>query len=203
MYVDGQECRRTSDPMAWSYATCGEIDLFERDILIRNVAHGAPLRVSFPSDFTWRVYTAPDNGSGIMGSGHEGAYPEFVLHLLHSHGFTFTFVPISQRSRSQYLSSYTACVLDVALNNTDLCVGGHWATDERLAMTTFTSQIDMDSFSLLGQRSGSDSAGTLSMGESLREVCALYTSGMCARAVSFVGMPKRAPCGGDPGAESN
>ena len=46
-------------------------------------------------------------------------------------------------------SSFTACVHDVAINNTDMCLASFWVTPQRLLMTEFTVAISFDTFNLV------------------------------------------------------
>ena len=79
-------------------------------------------------------------------------------------------MPITQKSREATVSSYTACARDVALNNTDLCVGGTWLTVERLRITTFTSNLGADTFNILGPHSYGSSGFNFDLIESIRIV---------------------------------
>ena len=50
---------------------------------------------------------------------------------------------ISNTSLSQYSSSYSACVHDVAMNETDMCIGPFWLTSERQLMSPFTGGVSI------------------------------------------------------------
>jgi hypothetical protein len=39
---------------------------------------------------------------------------------------------VSEASKSRFSSSYTACVHEVALGETDICIGNFWMTPQRL-----------------------------------------------------------------------
>jgi len=54
----------------------------------------------------------------------------------------------AKRSKSFYPdSSFTACVMDVAVGNIDLCIGNFWMTVERLAMgVDFVQPFGHDDF---------------------------------------------------------
>eukprot|EP00966_Prymnesium_polylepis_P330904 7386500-Prymnesium_polylepis.1 len=57
--------------------------------MIRELAATRTLRLSFPADFTWRIYSVNATegpGGGMYGSGRRGVYPEFMLNELTSHG---------------------------------------------------------------------------------------------------------------------
>jgi hypothetical protein len=69
--------------------------------------------------------------------------------FLFTGGFTWTRQEISQASKDLYSSSYTACTHDVALNATDFCIGSFWKTTERMLMTPFTGNINMNEFKLV------------------------------------------------------
>ena len=78
-----------------------------------------------------------------------GSVVEFMNDVAAVGNFTWTHKPISNASRSRFTSSYTACVHDVALNETDICVGPFWLTPERLLMTPFTVPLFSETFTLV------------------------------------------------------
>jgi len=49
-------------------------------------------------------------------------------------------------------SAFTRCVWEVKFGNVDLCVGDFWETPERRNLTTFTTPIDSDTFTLYTTR---------------------------------------------------
>ena len=72
-------------------------------------------------------------------------------------GFTWVEKPITAASRARFnSSSFTACVHDVALNETDMCIGNFWMTSQRLHMAAFSTAIYDDSFSLVARARGSE-----------------------------------------------
>ena len=72
-------------------------------------------------------------------------------------GFSWVEKHITAASRARFnTSSFTACVHDVALNETDICIGNFWMTPQRLHMAAFTQTIYDDSFSLVARARGSE-----------------------------------------------
>ena len=60
--------------------------------------------------------------------GHALTFMEDVLESLGI--YSFDFVPRSEDSLAfSPGSSFTACIHDIALNNTDVCVGNFWTTE--------------------------------------------------------------------------
>ena len=87
--TNSTECGPYLPKLSYSYETCGELDALSNQNAIRELAETRTLRLSFPADFTWRVYSVnktegPDGG--VYGSGRRGLYPEFVLNELTNHG---------------------------------------------------------------------------------------------------------------------
>ena len=70
-------------------------------------------------------------------------------------------VPVSDKSSTRYSSSYTACVHEISLNETDLCIGAFWTTSERLLLAPFTSMLYVDSFYMVTEASSSSFAEKL------------------------------------------
>jgi hypothetical protein len=64
-------------------------------------------------------------------------------------GFTWHIHIVGNKSNEKFSSSYTACVHEVALNETDFCIGSFWMTTERLLMTPFTGNIHRNDFKLV------------------------------------------------------
>lgn len=161
-FVDANNCERprelskyfintingvlTDIDLAWSSTTCGWIDDYSQP---DQLAALPPLRISFPGHESHRIFPASDvegrDGNGIADSGFYGSFVKFVFDTLTEYGVKWYYVPVSPSSKiASPESSYTACVHEIALGNTDLCVGPFWVTAERRAMATFTATVDLD-----------------------------------------------------------
>ena len=64
-------------------------------------------------------------------------------------GFTWEVHPVSNWSSTRYSSSFTACVHEVALGATDMCIGNFWMTAERLSLASFSPPLYDDEFRLI------------------------------------------------------
>jgi hypothetical protein len=130
-YVDREACDRDPEPtrlfapalahLSYSYTTCGNLDEYTPkryvDLLGRRT-----LRVSYPSD-SGSGFTLITRADGEKA----GSVVEFMDVAIASHQLSTREVEVSKASRKLYpLSSFTACVHDVALNRTDICLGNFW-----------------------------------------------------------------------------
>ncbi len=131
----------------YSYETCGNLDTYAEDMHYSSLK-GSTLRVTLPVDSGSRhaLYTDPHTGE------RTGSMIDFMNEVAVSGGFTWTLRSISNASRLLYSSSYTQCVHDVALNETDLCIGPFWLTPERLLMSRFSVSIYSNTFLLVVQQ---------------------------------------------------
>mmetsp|Transcript_24971 Transcript_24971/g.37357 ORF Transcript_24971/g.37357 Transcript_24971/m.37357 type:complete len:603 (+) Transcript_24971:222-2030(+) len=162
-FVDENNCerpniKRDNNPIngtnvMTSYETCGNVDTYSEGKVLETI-QGAHLRISFPGDSSdgYTLLTDPNNSSKKMGSMRDlmlGSDDGHTAGLAKLHNFTWEVKPISNNSLGRYSSSYTACVHEVALNETDMCIGAFWTTSERLLLTPFTTVIYSDSFYLV------------------------------------------------------
>ena len=68
-------------------------------------------------------------------------------------------VPVSKESKLfSPTSSYTACVHEVALDNTDVCIGGFTATPSRRTIVSFTSPVDVTTVIMIMFKEGEGTA---------------------------------------------
>jgi hypothetical protein len=75
--------------------------------------------------------------------------------LAEMYGFSYQFQDLTQTSREEYpQSSFTACVHDVSINHTDLCIANFWTTAQRQELTPMTAAISADDFYLITKRKG-------------------------------------------------
>ena len=136
-YVDASNCDRpandydvtwaTAAPAAGSgfsraalvrsYETCGNVNTYEDDRLTSTLA-GAHYRISFPGDSS-SGYTILTQADGTK----TGSVVRFMEDIRDATGFTWEIHEVSDTSRGRYSSSFTACVHEVAIGETDLCIG--------------------------------------------------------------------------------
>jgi len=143
-WVNASTCERPYEPSElaagrhYSYATCGSLDRYSAERHAQQLASLPPLRVSFPADSS-NGYTVVSVDGGVGGTGRAGAVLEFAAATFAAHGIAWTEVPVPAASRAYSpLSSYTACVQAVALNDTDVCWGNFWPTEVCDALPTPT-----------------------------------------------------------------
>ena len=79
----------------------------------------------------------------------DGSVVQFMKDLAQDVGFTWEVHPVGNWSRARYSSSYTACVHEVALGLTDMCIGNFWMTAERMTLASFSPALYNDEFKLL------------------------------------------------------
>ena len=154
-YVDKRNCERPMDPadvepgsassgLFYSYETCGNLNTYS-DTRHYNYLRGRHLRISYPSD----------SGSGytlvtLPGGSRTGSMVEFMRSIAAEARFTWQEVALRDESSSRYSSSFTACVHQVALNETDLCIANFWVTTERMLIhPSFTAEVYDDEFQLI------------------------------------------------------
>jgi hypothetical protein len=135
-YVDASNCARPSmvDDTVWatatpsvvsgmdrstlsvSYATCGFVSDYD-DTRHLDTLVGSSYRVSFPGDSGsgYTLLTKPDGTK-------DGSVVQFMKDIKAVTGFSWTIHEVTDTSRTRYSSSFTACVHEVALGETDLCV---------------------------------------------------------------------------------
>jgi hypothetical protein len=124
-----------------------------------NHLRGKTLRVSYPGDSGsgYTVKTVAEGSGWYAGEGRsvDGSVVAFMHSIAAEVGATLEFHPVSNASRQQVYnqlgstSSYTACVHEVALNETDFCIGNFWITNERLLMSTFSGTLYEDVIKLI------------------------------------------------------
>ena len=152
-FVDPNNCARKysksdyfpNNNLFYSYATCGWLDSYNENHLAESmVSARTTFRISYPSNAfsVWTLNTA-SNGQRV------GSFVDLVNTVLKDYGIEPSITPMSEESLGKFDESWSACVHDVALNRTDLCVGNFWATSERRLMSHFTAEIYQTSFYLV------------------------------------------------------
>ena len=141
-----QACHAQCDRrLYYSYETCGNLDSFSADLKQAKSLESFPrtLRVGMPGDEAYHLVTIdPADGSGIGGSGRDGAVVRLMASVLENYGVAWRSVPISDDARAlSPLSSYTACIYDIALSRTDLCFGPFWTPEFRRKLVAFSGNV--------------------------------------------------------------
>ena len=148
--TDGSTCGDgdASRLLTYSYETCGNVDSFTYaegvESYLSEVSMRGKLRISIPGDEPPYLTTAQPNATDwVHGTARrDGSVVRFVDRVLTDLGMEWVVVPISAASRAfSPDSSFTACVHDVALNSTDICVGSVWPFEHRRRLTHFTSSL--------------------------------------------------------------
>ena len=161
-WVDPRNCTRPKDTthffrgtpyadLTFSYETCGNVNEFS-DVGRTEALQGVELRVSFPgnSGSGYTITTVQEGAMGVGGTRRDGSVVRFFAQLAQDYGATWREVPISAASRTfSPQSSFTACVHELALNATDLCIGNFWPTADRQRLVSFTVPIYTDEFRLV------------------------------------------------------
>jgi hypothetical protein len=155
-YVNASSCQRAHHPsdftfhdgdaptgLAYSYETCGNLDTYTAAAHYQTL-RGKHLRVSFPgdSDTGYTIYT---DQQGVK----QGSTVRLMQDIAADVGFTWETHVVSDASRSRFSSAFTACVHEVALGETDMCIGSFWMTSQRLLMASFTRALADNEFKLV------------------------------------------------------
>ena len=160
----------------YSYETCGNLDsysLSEIDSVFSRYSgvNDGKLRVQVPGDDALGVRTLEGaeyegleygNIRTFREFGKVGHAVEFMEDVLNSNRvYNFEIVEKSEDSAVfSPGSSFTACIHDIALNNTDICVGNFWMTEARQLIKNFrfTSSTYQDNFYLISRKTDAGSA---------------------------------------------
>ena len=141
---------RQGNSLMYSYETCGNVNHFTYAHGLKQelqaTANRGKLRISIPGDELPYVSTVgPNTTDYVVGTSprRDGSIPRYVSRLLQEYNIAWEEVPISASSLAfSPHSSGTACVHDVALNNTDICVASTWVFEYRSRLAGFTSPIE-------------------------------------------------------------
>lgn len=106
--------------LAYSYEACGNLNTYAPARHYDRVRDRI-FRVSYPGDSSsgYTILTK-DNGD------KDGSMVKLMQEVADAGAFTLEIHTVSNASKSRYSSSYSACVHEVALNRTDICVGNFW-----------------------------------------------------------------------------
>ena len=161
-YIDVNNCERPhdfsnvqwpdvtgipEDGMAYSYETCGNVDSYTAERHYREMS-GKHIRVTFPGD-SGTGYTLLTHKDGEKKGQKDGSVVQFFRDVAKDANLTWSVKVASNASKSRFSSSFTACVHDIALGETDLCIGNFWATTERRKISSFTPLMYDDNFRLV------------------------------------------------------
>ena len=150
------------DPaLMYSYETCGNVETFQvsdgRQAELDEVARRGPIRLTFTGDDSPYIkQLGPNETRLVPGTDKDGSVVKFITDLLLERSVTWKEVPITGASRDYSSSSFQACIHDVALNATDLCVGSTWAFENRRRLVDFTGDITASNLRLLVKLQSSD-----------------------------------------------
>jgi len=179
-YVNATECRkretgrryRETDYLIggeglayYSYETCGGSTEAWTTSLIERSIKGKILTVGVPKSFYPEQFAVDGNGEALpdgpytAGSQLSGVWVEYLEAMASLGEFTVTYVPVSNASRSDHSSLWTACVADVADGIVDMCVGNFWVMPDRIGLGVHfitpgggPNPTSIDNFRLLSPR---------------------------------------------------
>ena len=144
-YVDPANCNAphavssfyAAQGLHYSYEACGYLDEWCKardDCYFQEIKKtlGNKIRVSFPSGDSDSGYTLVTNP--VTGD-RKGSVVELVHRMLnipeHNISVAMDLRPVSLQSQERHpQSSFTACVQDIALGKTDLCIANFWQTTQ-------------------------------------------------------------------------
>jgi len=135
-----------------SYHTCGNLETSATNSsgTIQLIA-GTKLYISLTADSPNVVKMDGSTPISKNLGGWSGIYVDFIYNILSATSPRIAFElddswasTLSQREWPT--DNYTACVLDVAVNNYDLCLGAFWMTPERTLHAHFLPPISIDEF---------------------------------------------------------
>ena len=110
-----------TEQLHYSYETCGNLNMYT-DVRHYEFLRGRHIRVTYPGDSGsgYTLVTLPDGTK-------TGSMVEFMRSIAARASFTWEVVPLLE-AVAPLLFVLTACVHQVALNETDLCIANFWVT---------------------------------------------------------------------------
>ena len=174
-YVDSTDCVGTlavqsqyvfrgrrvpaSAGLSYSYGTCGFVD----DYSVRKASAALSNRtirvtapgIDSPTPHFWRE----DGDGNIAAHGNvwKGPMAAFLDFLSTSYDINFVVQPLSRSSieNNGYENEWWACVFEVAIGATDMCIGDFWLTEARQSMlapyATFSNLISSTQYLLVAK----------------------------------------------------
>jgi len=106
----------------------------------------------------------------------DGSIVRFAQSIFEKFGLDWEQVPISEESSKAYnASTFDACMHDVSLNNTDICVGSVWPFEFRRQISSFTTSISTLGLRLVVKKKNE---GSLSFKERLKQPFKPFSSAL-------------------------
>jgi hypothetical protein len=151
----------------FSYQTCGNLDFYTREVdekrTVQSTIAGRFFTAVIPSDALapWVYppgYVANSNSANPAWKGNGGVLVNMMGEVAARHDpplqpQLFKGFASKQARRFYPNSSFTACVMDVAVGRVDMCIGDFWLTTERLNMgASFLQPFGSDEFYLLAPK---------------------------------------------------
>jgi len=135
----------------YSYATCGGLNTYDTGKIFDVIA-GRNLKIKITSSYYWTFKEAVDprapqwlGWTGVLNKALEDGFLRFSPTV----NVTLDESWSTAISRTKFESSWTACVLDVAVGNADMCIGDFWITPQRMNLANFLTPFGNDNFYLI------------------------------------------------------
>lgn len=125
---------------------------------LRSIGRRGKLRVTFPGDEAHYLVTVAE-GTGVNGTSKDGVIVRVAHGIFARHGIAWEATPIANNFTG---SDYVACIHDIALNNTDICLAAFFDTAERRTIADFTGPVSSSSFMAVVWRVQPDSWPSIS-----------------------------------------
>ena len=126
----------------------------------------------------------------------DGSIVRFTHDLLKSYGIEWVQNPISEASYAAFPESvFTACIFDVALNVSDICVGSTWRTESRSRLVPFTRSLQTIEFKVVAFRDLSSNNGMPSFASLMLQPFQPFENEMCAFNMKCMSMIVSLLCG--------
>jgi len=160
----------------FSYQTCGSLNTYDTKRVSEPVA-GRHLKIKITSSYYWSFKGDVDprspqwNGwTGVLNKAMEDGFLRFspAVSIVLDESWA------SETSRDKFSSSWTACVLDVAVGNADMCIGDFWITPQRMNLANFLTPFGNDNFYFVAPFAVSDET----LGATLQKPFLPFTDGL-------------------------
>jgi len=135
-----------------SYETCGKVENYFSN-RVTDLFYGKTLRVTYPHD-SLDGYNLVSSSNVDGSTTYSGATDDLVKAIASEYNIALEVQEITEKSTSGFMHSYTACVNDVLLNETDLCIGPFIGSAQRLSMATFTTSFFDTRLFIISYREG-------------------------------------------------
>ena len=147
-------CADAGRALSYSYETCGNIANFQVSQGLQSeldaISSRGGIRLTWTGDDSPYIKTLGANDTRyVAGVRKDGSVVKFVIDLLAAHDVPWQQTAITEASWAFSSSSFQACIHDVALNATDLCIGSTWAFENRRRLADFTGAITTSNLRLL------------------------------------------------------